>query len=518
MANQYISATDYTAVAQWTATTAYTVGNIVRQRTTPTAGFERCFACTTAGTTGASEPLWSTTSAARSSTWPSGTATFTECTGLPQYNGDGGGTAWGAPYPNCWVAFYTLNPTFQVSGGYGVQADVYYAKSTHNYVYQSAPTIYFGGGNSPVYVISVNPSTTIPPPAGQYQAGATESTSASIIMTHNGYGGIIQGFTFKSGATGGNIVLNGYSQYINCNFVLQASTGTDAVVVTGPSGYSGYGLQLVNSNITLNAVGQTIQSDQLSWTYGSVLGVSPTSLFVVRAGKFISGTIKGVDLSICTGALVNQTSAGYATILFQNCKINASATFTSGSQTNSVTDPAYIKFYNCDSAGTDYRYYSSQFTGTVASSTVYYRNGGASDGTTPFSWQGVTSVIGGLYAPLVIGEFAVWNTFSSGTHTATIYIYTSSTTLNSQNTWIELEYQSDASSPVTSLATSWTGALGTGSALPTDATSTWTGTALTNKYAVSVSFNPLKIGVVRARLLCSQFSTTLYVDPAVYVT
>ena len=87
MAVWYCGSVQYAAVAQFATSHAYSVGDIVRQLATPSVGSERCFRCTTAGTSGGSEPTWSLGKGATTST---GTAVFTEVTGNATYN-------WSAP-------------------------------------------------------------------------------------------------------------------------------------------------------------------------------------------------------------------------------------------------------------------------------------------------------------------------------------------------------------------------------------------------------------------------------------
>jgi hypothetical protein len=94
MADWYTSSTAYTAVAQFANTTAYTVGNLIRQLATPTVGNERVFRCTTAGTT-TTEQTWSLT---KGSTTTQGTAVFTEVTGNSSFQQVGSTSTWTAPH------------------------------------------------------------------------------------------------------------------------------------------------------------------------------------------------------------------------------------------------------------------------------------------------------------------------------------------------------------------------------------------------------------------------------------
>src|SRR5215472_6896223 len=90
----YVDSAQYANVAQWTATHAYSVGNIVRQLAAPTAGNERCFICLVAGTSVGAEPAWVLTRGAATNET---TVHWMECTGLPAVNGDATNTnAWHA--------------------------------------------------------------------------------------------------------------------------------------------------------------------------------------------------------------------------------------------------------------------------------------------------------------------------------------------------------------------------------------------------------------------------------------
>lgn len=79
--------TGYFALPLRAASTAYTVGTIVRPAVTPTFGNEKAFICTTAGTTSAAgDASWST--GTRGVNVTDGTVTWHECSGHPAVNGD----------------------------------------------------------------------------------------------------------------------------------------------------------------------------------------------------------------------------------------------------------------------------------------------------------------------------------------------------------------------------------------------------------------------------------------------
>jgi hypothetical protein len=114
MPNWYVSSAAYLAVTAWAATTAYSVGNI-RRPTAATANSERCYRCTTAGTSGGTQP-----SAAGGNPWnlskggttTDGSVVWTEITSNETYQVAG---AW-APFSRLnTVGIATVGPRYASS-------------------------------------------------------------------------------------------------------------------------------------------------------------------------------------------------------------------------------------------------------------------------------------------------------------------------------------------------------------------------------------------------------------------
>src|SRR5690348_5434725 len=80
MADWYISSAAYTAIATFTASHAYSIGDIVRP-TSAASLVKYAYRCTTAGTS-STEPAWPTSNNATVTT---GGATFTNVTGQSTY-------------------------------------------------------------------------------------------------------------------------------------------------------------------------------------------------------------------------------------------------------------------------------------------------------------------------------------------------------------------------------------------------------------------------------------------------
>src|SRR5437868_461152 len=115
MANWYVSSVGWTNVTAWAASTAYSVGNIRRQLASPAVGNERVWRCTTAGTSGSSEPPWTLTAG---STTSDNSVVWTEITGQETYQG----TSWAAPHARLKNAF---------ASGWAVAADTVFVSSDH---------------------------------------------------------------------------------------------------------------------------------------------------------------------------------------------------------------------------------------------------------------------------------------------------------------------------------------------------------------------------------------------------
>lgn len=507
MADWYVSSVAYTAVATWAASHAYTLGQIVRQLATPAVGNERCFVCTTAGTSGASAPAWTLT---QGGTTTSGTSHWTECTGNSAQQHVGSTTTWTAPHAKVTAACnWTAN------------GDRVFLSSDHAES-QGTSAVDFSGGGQRIQIISVSRAGSIPPVAADITSGAKITTTGSVPINFVGIDNYHQGITYNqgTGATFPAPAFTGNLYLKNCvlNFI---NTSTNNCFQ--PDGGSTIVLDNCNISFSTTTNGIVLADSTFEWRGGTFVGwTSGTGgiLFHAWVGM-VDPLVHGVDLSaVGANTICQMQGSVYSRHRLVNCKINASSTITT-TNGNSGLHWHTVSLTNCDSGSTGYRNERWTYTGSMLTDAAIYRLGGASDGVTPISHSyntnantqslpfDATLYLDGLPIPQ-------WNTLTGSSQTATIYIL-SSTTLTNADIWFELEYLGTSGFPISSFVSSVVATpLTTPTNYATD-TSTWNGSSAT-KQKMTVTFTPQKAGLVIARVKVAIQSTTVWVDPLLVIT
>ncbi len=522
---QYVGSTKWTAVAAWAATTAYVQGNLVRQLAAPTVGFERVFLCSTAGTSGGSEPLWSTPATAPTygSVWVDGTVTWVEVTGRSAYG-------WSAPHARLAAA---LTVPWCAPG------DWVYVSNNHAETQAVAMTIVPPGtAAKPTVILCVNDAGSMPPVAADLATTATVSTTSFQPINFGG-NAYAYGITFSAGttATNANIVWNQTAFYWRleaCNLTIGATASGGHIQIGTGTGSAGYfTLELINTTIKFNNAGHTIllANTRLRWenTVSAVTGTAPTALFtnnIAGAGSVNVCTVVGVDLSFVGSgnALVNVAGSTDADFYFQDCKLGSSVAITSGTVT--AQSSVNVSLVNCDSASTNYRYYKQTYQGTVQQDTAVTRTGGASDGTTQVSRKMVSSANSQFFSPLESDPILYWNeTLAPVTLTIPIVTETAggqapSTGLTNRDVWIEVEYLGTSGFPLGVYDTDTRAA--SFLALPVtqslDGTSAWAGVlSAPVQQTLSSTFTPTVKGPVKVKVMLARPNTTIWFDPLVQV-
>jgi len=375
MANWYVSSVKHAAIAQWAASTAYTVGQLVRQLAAPTAANSRVFKCTTAGTSGASEPSWNLTDGA---TTVSGTATFTQVAGRESEQSSGN---WAAPLGTLAAAHALLSTV----------GDVVYVANDHSESYAAGADVQGALGVPRICVVA---GSTVPPTAAELSRGASIETTGnnSLNMIFNC---LYRGFNFKSGVggtnTGGNLNINASCKMEDCRVSLLTSSTSALMNIGGTSISRGYVEMDDDCRLEFAATGQTALigfSEVLVRNCDNLItgAITPSVLFGFSSSNGARGilTVRDCDLSAFNTNLASNPSFGMVT--FENCKIHASATFGSGNATDGVRNN--IRVHNCtpSSSITNALLERGRFADLDLVTDVV-RTGGATDGVTQCSWR-----------------------------------------------------------------------------------------------------------------------------------
>lgn len=497
----------------WAASTAYSVGDLRRQLATPTVGNERVFRCTTAGTSGGSEPSWNLGAGA---TTNDNTAVWTEVTGNATYG-------WTAPFAR-----------MQTANGRMAAGDTCWISHQHAETRSSSMVIGASAGtaSAPCRFICVNDGAT--PPTTRATTATVSTTGGSDIEFQTGHA-YVYGVTFSAAATNtaGDIKITvqqsatfGRWVFESCGFTI-AGTGASQRIRVGPeSGGALGGASTIWRNVVVRfaAVGQAIRAcHDLFWIGGSVnaSGSSPTNL--LQQGTAARGRVDivNVDLSHLGSGKKLVTSDQNASVatLIRDCKLGASVTITSAPAAPGYTP---VRLVNCDSADTNYRYYRSEYQAVEQHETTIIRSGGANDGVTGISRKivtasGVTPVDYYRSDPI---EF--WNSTVGGSVSLAIPVLTDGVTLTDAEAWIEVEYLGTSGYPLGLLASDRVAdpIFGTPANQATDGSSSWTTTGLSSpvQQTLGVSVTPQEIGTIRVYICIAKASTTVYYDPKVLAT
>ncbi len=430
-----------------------------------------------------------------------------------------------SPYSSWATAATTLAAAITASGTTGSD---FYISSGHSESGASETFTFKGASATPDRAFSCD-KTNAPPASSDLTAGAAFASTTSSNIIINGYV-YIYGcyFTFGSGANTSAVeILNtapGDITLDSCKLIQGGSSAS--ISQLGASGNTGSRVTLINTTWKFaNAnSGIVVKGGVARWLNTSsaidTSGTLPTSLFLANAANGPSIIVlDGVDLSGLSSKAFNAAIANNANFQLVNCKTASSMTY--GTPTTAGT--GNIDLVVSDNTATTYAQKRVNYMGTLTQSTTIYNN--ATDGTTPISWQVITTANSSPQNPFECFDIVQWA--ASGTYGSTKIQMTSATgSLATNDVWVNVEYLG-SNYPLASPATTF----GVGSSTLTlpqipQGTSpgtistggSWATGALTNQYVLAVpSFTTSVAGYVRFRVKVAKPSLTIYIDPAVTI-
>ena len=488
--------------ADWAASTAKSSGDrVVPTRAYGTAAAKGyVYECTTAGTTGGSEPTWNTTVGGTTS---DGTAVWTtrEATSIAN-------------------ASRYLDYIYNNRATAG---DTIYVKSTHSEAPSGSYSLTNTGStaSNPIRVVCADFSAQ-PPTA--LATGAVVQSGAGLTLNDPI---AAYGIEFKTPTGANNLtLLNSVSEargpFESC--ILNIGSGGQLNIFGNYSSRDVPLIRLKNTTITFNATGSTAQfymeGAQLVMEGGAInSGYSGGVLVTGGYGYgYAKATLIGVDLSGLAATSVNSLAASGPIDLF-DCKMKASFSFTRPSTPYHIGHRAH----NCDDGNTHYRVKESHYAGDVDSETTLVRTGGYTENGQALSHKLVTTANAKLPIPLYGPWMAINNDTTGSAKTVTCEIlHDSATNLTDKQIWLEVMGLDQSASCKASLYSDAAAAIWLPSGASADqaaSSETWTTTGMTNpnKQKLSVTFTPQKKGPIMARVAMAVASKTVYVCPKLAV-
>lgn len=504
MADFFCGSVQYAAVAQWAATTAFSIGDIRRQLAAPTAGNERVFRCTTGGTSGGAEPSWNLGAGA---TTTDGTVTWTEITGSSTYNTLGG--TWSAPFARMRTAASRM-----------AAGDRLFVRNDHSATEAAAVTITFPGTlTSPNQVLGVDSAGALAVGANELTTGNSDIAVSGCLYIYGirldcGSGANSPGLRFgnSSGGSAEQIVSE------DCYFAMNA-TGAFAFIYLRADGASKGDQRHIRPRFRLGSTTNqyvVLSGGEMRIQGGQILsgGSSPAALFSLNSARPVM--IDGFDFSGFSASIdIFSGGFGGGKGILRNCKLPASWT---GSMFNNP--PASLEraeAYNCSDGDQNYKITVEDDRGTMREETTIVRTGGASDGTTPISWR-IATTADASYPSRVFRSPEIFTRIDTVGSPVTItvdIIRDSITNLTNAEVWIEVQYLGNSGFPLSSFITDAKADVLASAADQTASSATWTTTGMANpnEQQLSVTFTPQEAGVAIVTICVARASTTLYADP-----
>lgn len=504
MAEYYVRSTSSVPRAN---STAYSSGqrlHIARGDSQTNNGIMRryVYEVTTAGTTGASPPVYPTTAG---STVSDGTAVLTcrECTNWTD----------ASPYLD-----YISSRT--------AAGDTVYVSQNHAEVPASDATCSFAGTiAAPNLIVCVDDTSGTPPTVQAVNQTAIATANNTSYFMNGCY--TLEGVGISLGSSGAGLVLwqQGLNtsaavrqMYKNVELKALSTSGSNQWIIGSASAGNQWHDEFVFRNCmfkalngsatpTLNNITRFEGGGMYSGTY-HVQGVFST-------GRPITVTFDAFDFSALSSSqvLFRPSTGKY---IARNCKLPASWTGTP-LYTAGLSGPGCrAELYNCDSDlgnGTVvYRTYIQDYLGSLQSWPAVQRTSGSNlPGTT---WR-ITPTANTVFPHLAFEscQTAVWNDTVGSAITLKMFVaQDGGSTLTNADIWMDVQYLSASGIPLTSFLSTQRSSVGT-LANYSSSSQTFSGLTSPNVQEMSLTFTPNVAGYISIRVFTAKPSITVYVCP-----
>lgn len=419
-----------------------------------------------------------------------------------------GGAGTGADWAN---AFTTLAGAFSGKSA----GDIFYVAHNHAESQASAMALTSPGtAASPCFVYCVNSGGSVPPVSADLRTTATITTTGNNAISWAAQYTYFYGITFNcgTGAVTAGLAMSGTTSSLIFEACALRKLGTSATAsalnVSGT--FNTY--RLINTTVQFGATGDGINvNGLLEWrnTASAITGATIPTTGLIQANNSGRVIIEGVDLSaLGLSSTIVRAQSGSAAILLKDCKLGSSVTVAA---TPTVTAGS-VSLIRCDSGDTNYRTERYDYTGTLTTETTIARTGGASDGTTGYSWKVVTTANSERIYPFECFPISIWNETTGSAVTVTVECRGASIP-NLDELWMDVEYLGTSGFPQGNFATTGhADLLATGTA-NTSSSESWGGS--TSSFKLVKSITPQEKGPITAYIKVAKASSTYYIDPKI---
>jgi len=398
-----------------------------------------------------------------------------------------------------------------------VDGDFIIVSSSHDHPYGATATLDYAGVGT-VFIICVDDSN-----ADTQSRGAIEVGASNINFTE-GYEVYGVNLSFL-----GTLNFTARTFRLFDSDLLMGATSNKSLVLSAVDFLE---LNAVRIDATANLANPAIicssNKGYLRMNNGSFNGTS--DFILVSSSQVCQVEIVGVDLSTVAGNLISIADAAitneqYRTFYFKNCKLSAS--LTNFIDADFLCPHSRILVVNSSdvSADTEWQYFLKMTAGTAETVSAIHR-----DQSTPYEDSGqraslevITEALCSKDAPFEIDFEMRWSPLSDASgDTIRIYFTSDNTALTDDDVWVQVTYQDGTNSffyntlsSSVPLSGTWVNQPNrtTGSAIATDATSTWTGAkAKLYQLDIDTSSDPGRSSIAFVRIYVGVASETIYFD------
>lgn len=486
----------------WIASTTYALGDRVFSTGADTNYFS--YECTTAGTSGGTQPTWNQTA----------DVTTTDNT-----------ITWTARNPTS-KANATHRITKAVNAAVTIADRNIHVDSAFSYPSGDAD---WDGPTLPANftrITSINWGTDAYQPGATFGAGTTTTT---YINGNLGFEGIT--FTCGSGSSSGSMAINAstntsnfyFQSFEDCTCKLLATSGGSSIRLGNNTG-------MYKETVMRNCVfefGSTshdfevyagrVRFEGMSFTASTQTPAGPLFGWIASGQKGAWIEIDGFDWHNLSASTLTILDADYiGTFILRNGKLNSGGAQTVNLTSATPTRDCEIAIYNVDSGNTNYNIWEAGVFGTVTTEENRVVTGDTN------SWAVVTNTAASFPHCIVSTPPMVrWNSTTGSSVTVSVEIAVNSgTALTNQDIWLDVIYLGASGFP-TGLNASNRCALRSSASNHSAGSATWSGTwgSGPTTHTLSVAVTPQQAGYIIATVRTGKTNTSgIYVRPVLTIS